>query len=341
MFKILVDTCVWLDLAKDQVQDKILDVVEELIRINELLLIVPQIILDEFNRNKARIIKENKQSLSVILKGAKEIVAKFGDPQKKQGVIDKLNDFDFKIPSINDLVVDSVNRIEKLLKRSVIIQPTNEVKLCAAQRALDKKAPFHRGRNNFNDAVILETYAEYVRSNNSVGDRFVFVTHNKKDFSIVNGNEKIPHNDIASYFSKIKSQYSINLAETVRRIRPELITDMMIELEWNQEPRSLTEIQDAIGELIDKVWYNRHKYLLYQIEIGEVKLVDKVRNGKYNEHEIQRDIFEGARKSAKKVEKKYGLKNLGPWDDFEWGMLNGKLSALRWVLGEEWDELYT
>jgi len=27
--------------------------------------------------------------------------------------------------------------------------------------------------------------------------------------------------------------------------------------------------------------------------------------------------------------------------DFEWGMINGKLSAIRWMLGEEWDMLDT
>lgn len=49
------------------------------------------------------------------------------------------------------------------------------------------------------------------------------------------------------------------------------------------------------------------------------------------------DIWNGALKAAKRVEKKYGKNNLGPYSKFDWGMLNGKLSALRWVLGDEWD----
>ncbi|GGG65777.1 hypothetical protein GCM10011374_32110 [Kocuria dechangensis] len=32
---------------------------------------------------------------------------------------------------------------------------------------------------------------------------------------------------------------------------------------------------------------------------------------------------------------------LGPYTDFEIGMLNGKMSPLRWVLGSEWDFLDT
>lgn len=56
---------------------------------------------------------------------------------------------------------------------------------------------------------------------------------------------------------------------------------------------------------------------------------------------IQRNVWKGALAAARKVERKYGKKNLGPWDNFEWGMVNGKLSALRWVLGDEWDMLDT
>lgn len=62
------------------------------------------------------------------------------------------------------------------------------------------------------------------------------------------------------------------------------------------------------------------------------------------EKEPPPDIKKGMLAAMKRVETKYGgraaLRNYYK-NDFEWGMMNGKLSALRWVLGSDWDFLDT
>jgi hypothetical protein len=46
--------------------------------------------------------------------------------------------------------------------------------------------------------------------------------------------------------------------------------------------------------------------------------------------------------AGEKVRDRYGRdENVLPENDFEWDMLSGKLSALRWVLGSDWDMLDT
>ena len=100
--------------------------------------------------------------------------------------------------------------------------------------------------------------------------------------------------------------------------------------EWDEfciEPRTMDEIANMSQEFVEKIWFDRHLSLRYRVEQGIEKVDPK--------------IWEGALKSAEKVIQKFGEDNLGPYSDFEWGMLNGKLSALRWVLGEEWDMLDT
>ena len=58
LFKILIDTCVWLDLAKDYQQQALLGVLEELVRQNRVEIILPRTVLDEFTRNGARVTVE-------------------------------------------------------------------------------------------------------------------------------------------------------------------------------------------------------------------------------------------------------------------------------------------
>ena len=53
------------------------------------------------------------------------------------------------------------------------------------------------------------------------------------------------------------------------------------------------------------------------------------------------EIQARAHAAVRAIEERYGTENIGPWDDWGWGFVNGKLSALRWVLGSEWDFLDT
>lgn len=343
-FRLFIDTCVWLDLAKDPRQGPLLAVVEEMVKSGIVTLIVPRLLLEEFRKNRDRIAKESAKSLSAHFRLVKEAVGKIGGDKKKMAVVlSHLDDVDHKIPIFGGSAVGTLNRIESLLSGSVIIDPTDSVMLRAARRAVARKAPFHHDKNSIGDAILIETYAECVRGKASPRSRFAFVTHNKNDFSLPNGNQKIPHPDFAEFFSRIKSLYFINLPEALRRIEPSFVTDVMLGHSWTQEPRGLAEILEAEDLLFNQVWYNRHWNLRIAIEEGRVKVVDKETYPRPAgaQETVQRNIWKGALKAAKSVESRYGKKNLGPWDDFEWGMVNGKLSALRWLLGDEWDMLDT
>ena len=340
--RVLADTCVWLDIAKDYRQKSLLSALEELLRIGEVELIVPQVVRDEFARNKTRIAEESARGLSSVMKRVIEAVNQFGADDMKAVVLAQLNGVDHRAGTLGEAVNGSIERIEALLAKGVIVKTTGTIKVRAADRAIAKQAPFHRQRNGIDDAVIIETYADAVAKARADGSRVVFVTHNTKDFSDPAGDNRNPHPDLATLFTG-NSAYAISLGEVLKAIAPDLLEDFKFELELAEEPRRLSEIVSAIDELFDKVWYNRHWGTRIDIEEGRTKIVEKetfpVKD--HSTRPIQRDVWERALKAARRVEKKHGKKKLGPWSDFEWGMINGKLSALRWVLGDEWDMLDT
>ena len=84
MLKLLIDTCVWIDLAKDHRQHPILQALDHLVKEKKVVVLVPPLLRDEFERNKGNIVERNRLSISAALKLAKEVMDQHGEA-KKQG----------------------------------------------------------------------------------------------------------------------------------------------------------------------------------------------------------------------------------------------------------------
>lgn len=125
----------------------------------------------------------------------------------------------------------------------------------------------------------------------------------------------------------------------------DLIEETRFEREYSQDPRQLSELLEAEKKLTTQVWYNRKWSIIARVEGGQAKLLTKEVWDKSAQEErrilLVDTIWEGMLAAMKSAEEEFGTEELGPWTDFEWGMINGKLSAIRWVLGDEWDMLDT
>lgn len=97
--------------------------------------------------------------------------------------------------------------------------------------------------------------------------------------------------------------------------------------EFSNVPRTMDQIKYMANVFNDKLWYVRHLAAKHRIKRGVETFSPKV--------------WAGALAEAERIRQKYGEENLGPYSDYDWGVLNGKLSALRWVMGCEWDMLDT
>ena len=172
---------------------------------------------------------------------------------------------------------------------------------------------------------------------------FAFVTHNTKDFSAENGDRRKPHADLERLFDGSRSTFWISLVSFINSRDPDLLADHEFEFSYTQQSRSFSAIHEAEHLLFRQVWYNRHWNLRTAIEEGRHHVVSENDYSRtpYRQDQTLDTVWEQALAAAEQTEHDVGRANLGPWDDFNWGMLNGKLSALRWVLGDDWDMLDT
>ena len=72
MLHLLVDTSVWLDLAKKRDGQKLIHVIGQVMQDGDLELLVPGVVVDEFERNRERIEQSMTTSVAARFKGLRK-----------------------------------------------------------------------------------------------------------------------------------------------------------------------------------------------------------------------------------------------------------------------------
>lgn len=342
LYRVLIDTCIWLDLARNYRSAPLVRALYEMCENAQLEIIVPDIVREEFERNKGRVLAESSKSLQSTIKTLKSALPSFVDSQAQKEFLDTIQGLDFT--STTGATRSIVDQVEELLDHPENIQIDCTVfqKARAANRAIDRQAPCHRDRNSMADAVLFEVYDELRAEPVQEHISFAFITTNYKDFSEPKGDNRLPHADLKYAFND-KSLFLVDIARFVEDNAPGF--HEIFDLEQGLSPtfRSLTDLIEAEHLLYRQVWYNRHMNLRFHIDQGTHDIVaeSEYARSPHRSDQTLDTVWERALAAAKATEDEVGIDNLGPWDDFEWGMVNGKLSAIRWVLGDEWDMLDT
>lgn len=220
MAKLILDTSTWLDIAKPRVEE-VLTELEKQVNERITILLTCDIIIEEQDRNKERVLKEVVTSIRAHAKSALKMSELLAEEEKTVlvGIIEKYTTIQAEQERLAEVYFD---RIDKLLKGSEIFTISDSIKLDMANRALTKQAPFHNSKNNMADALLYFGAVDYVNKNNQIATDLLFVTSNYKEFNDPNNFSKI-HPDLY----KGNVHFSNNLAQALK-MRKEVI-DLMDE----------------------------------------------------------------------------------------------------------------
>jgi hypothetical protein len=320
MLHLLIDTSVWLDLAERRDGQRWIVPLRVLQFQGKIELLVPALVIEEFNRNRPR--REDALAKSVVdrLRQFRRDLRSLAGERDEWAVLDELQQ---QVPLVNTATPQNFREIAELLQTGTTLVPAELEYARVVQRGLEKKAPYHSGKSSVADALLIELYATQVRQRGP-GDVYCFVTSNYSDFSIPNGDHRLPHPELADLFAGGHSRYGYRVEGLDEVLTACLGDDFLQEqdevdaLAGFEEPRTLAEIAEAEHEFFDRVWYVRRVVYSDAEDVNYPEL-----EARYGRDELWKPIGSGHDEA------------------WQYGFISGKLSALRWVLGSEWDFLDT
>lgn len=229
MTYLILDTNIWIYLANgydssknthhEEVHFGLLQILKEKLDSNDIQIIVNDVIIQEWDRNKVAkdiyIDKLNNQILSNQnhFKSIEKDLDRF-DRKKLNEIHDHYKTTIQEKIAKSKFHIDQVDEI--LRKRSVIITVSDPIKKEVADLALNKKAPFHHNKNCTADAAILLSSIDYLKDKlDGFQYNAIFVTNNKEDFC-VSLKDKNVHPELADMFDSIGLKLETHLGSALK-----------------------------------------------------------------------------------------------------------------------------
>ncbi|MCC5608799.1 PIN domain-containing protein [Nostoc sp. CHAB 5834] len=218
---ILFDTCIWLNLAQKPESRPLLKSILSGLNQNKLKILLSNVTVEEYSRHKDTIVSKYTSSLKSNLNNAKKIQDYLDGSERSTFLLllDKANE---NIKSDGKEGVNALSIIESTFdhKNTIKLSSSTEILANAAQIALEKKAPCHKGKNSVADTVIYLQFENWVKETESIEnkDYFHFVTDNHTDFSSKDNRD--PHENLI-IFAKNNVYYHIDPYKALEKIELE------------------------------------------------------------------------------------------------------------------------
>ena len=219
MTKIILDTNIWICLTK-VVFNPLWLRFKKMAEAGEIEVIVNDIILLEWERNKENTLKSLSESIKNEYRSAVKISIYLEEGPRKKflNIVSEYKDEKLRIGKAKNKVIE----IENFMKSRTIIESTKDQKLFISRLAINNLPPFHGRKNVFNDALIVRNIYDYGVANLPWKYDLIYVSNNPRDF-IDEKTGEIYH-DLIDGLNPIKMLCVKELGE-VLKLSPYLIDD--------------------------------------------------------------------------------------------------------------------
>ena len=208
-------------------------------------IIVSDIVKKEWNRNKESVRKKVIDEIKTEYRHTKQLSEFIQDSHARNAFLEHLA-FCKDEKARCQAAENRISEIELFMNECTEITVNEQQILYVAQLAIDKQPPMHNNKNNFNDALILRNYYQYVedkvcKEGNAVPSKydFIYFSNNSKDF--IDSQTGEVYKTIIQIQPSVRTYISKDIADFARvlELSSDLIDDfddwVQSQLEWEAE----------------------------------------------------------------------------------------------------------